>query len=235
MKNIGYARVSTDKQGKSGLSLDSQHEAITSYVDSQGGELIKIYVEIESGKKDDRPVLREAIQHAQLTGARLVIHKLDRLSRDLGFITTLQKNSVDFAVVDLPGADRFTIHIFGALAEKERAMISERTKKALDMKARWYDVNKEQLIAERKRFKLGNAKGEGFSEEIQQAGTIAATEARKSKADTFAARVRPMIERLQGCGLSLRGVAGELNRQGIPTARGKEWTATAVKNALARQ
>lgn len=221
MKYIGYCRVSTGKQGRSGLGLESQESAIVGYITSLGGELEQLYVEVESGKRDDRPVLREAIQHAQLIGARLVIHKLDRLSRDLGFITTLQKNSVDFVVVDLPGADRFTVQLFGALAEKERSMISERTKQAL-------------AAAKARGVVLGNAKGEGFTAEIQLAGAVAAAEARKEKADVFAARVKPMIERLQGEGLSLRGVAEALNGKGIKTPRGKEWTATAVKNALAR-
>jgi DNA invertase Pin-like site-specific DNA recombinase len=223
MKYIGYCRVSTDKQGKSGLGLESQQEAITSYVSGLGGKLVKLFVEVESGKRDDRPILREAIQHAQLIGAKLVIHKLDRLSRDLGFITTLQKNSVDFAVVDLPGADRFTIHIFGALAEKERSMISERTKRALAARAA-------------RGLKNGNAKGKGFSlhPEIQQAGVIAAAQARTAKADMLAVRVRPIIEKMQAEKLGLRGIARELNEMGIGTPRGKEWTATAVKNALER-
>lgn len=221
MKYIGYCRVSTGKQGRSGLGLESQEGAISGYIASLGGELEQLYVEVESGKRDDRPVLREAIQHAQLIGARLVIHKLDRLSRDLGFITTLQKNSVDFVVVDLPGADRFTVQLFGALAEKERSMISERTKNAL-------------AAAKARGVVLGNAKGEGFTAEIQQAGAVAAAEARKEKADVFAARVRPMIERLQGEGLSLRGIAEALIAKGIKTPRGKEWTATAVRNVLAR-
>ena len=221
MKYIGYARVSTVKQGRSGLGLESQEGAIGSYVASVGGELEQLYVEVESGKKDDRPELREAIQHAQLIGARLVIHKLDRLSRDLGFITTLQKNSVDFVVVDLPGADRFTVQLFGALAEKERSMISDRTKQAL-------------AAAKARGIVLGNAKGEGFTAEIQQAGAVAASAARKEKADTLAARVKPMIERLQAEGKSLRGIAEALNGKGIKTPRGKEWTAQAVKNALGR-
>jgi DNA invertase Pin-like site-specific DNA recombinase len=221
MKFVGYCRVSTGKQGRSGLGLEGQEDAISSYVSSTGGELTKLYVEVESGKKDDRPILREAIQHAQLIGAKLIIHKLDRLSRDLGFITTLQKNSVDFSVVDLPGADRFTIHIFGALAEKERQMISERTKKALES-------------AKKRGVKLGNPKGEGFTPEIQTLGVVAASQSRKEKADILAERVRPMIERLQTEGLSLRRIATRLTDDGIKTPRGKEWTATAVKNALAR-
>ncbi|MCM0083953.1 recombinase family protein [Geomonas sp. Red32] len=228
MKFIGYCRVSTGKQGRSGLGLEGQEDAILSYVASVGGELVncsdesKCYVEVESGKRDDRPILQEAIQHAQMIGARLVIHKLDRLSRDLAFITTLQKNSVDFMVVDLPGADRFTVHIFGALAEKEREMISQRTKTALK-------------AAKERGVRLGNAKGEGFTPEIQQAGAAAAVAARIAKADTLAARVRPMIERLQAEGNSLHGIAGALNKKEYTTPRGKEWTAQAVKNALARE
>jgi len=221
MKYIGYIRVSTGKQGRSGLGLEGQEEAIVSHVVSAGGELVRMYTEVESGKRDDRPVLLEAIQHAQLIGARLVIHKLDRLSRDLGFITMLQKTNVDFQVVDLPGADKFVIHIFGALAEKERSMISERTKKALD-------------AAKKRGVVLGNKKGEGFTTEIRQAGTVAAAAARREKADLLAARVRPFIERLQGKGLSLRGIAMELNNNGMATPRGAQWTAQAVKNALQR-
>lgn len=221
MKYIGYARVSTDKQGKSGLGLDSQEKAIRDFVRSCSGELMELYVEVESGKKDDRPVLAEAILRSQLTGARLVIHKLDRLSRDLGFITTLQKNNVDFSVVDLPGADKFTIHLFGALAEKERLMISERTKLALK-------------AAKERGVKLGNAKGEGFTIEIQKKGAVAASAVRIEKADMFAGKVKPFIEKLKGEGLSLRGIASKLNDMGIQTARGKGWTATAVKNAIER-
>jgi DNA invertase Pin-like site-specific DNA recombinase len=221
MKYIGYARVSTDKQGRSGLGLESQQQAITSHVSSVAGDLVTMYVEVESGKRDDRPVLIEAIQHAQLIGARLVIHKLDRLSRDLAFITTLQKNEVDFAVVDLPGADKFTIHLFGALAEKERSLISQRTKQALE-------------AAKRRGVVLGNKKGEGFTPEIQQAGAVAAAAARVAKADTLANRVRPMIEKFHAAGLSLRKIADELNKMGVTTPRGAQWTAQAVKNATAR-
>lgn len=221
MKFIGYCRVSTDKQGKSGLGLEAQESAIRDYVRACSGKLVKLYVEVESGKKDDRPILASAIHHSQLTGARLVIHKLDRLSRDLGFITTLQKDCVDFAIVDLPGADKFTIHIFGALAEKERALISERTKTALRQ-------------AKERGVKLGNAKGEGPSPEAQRHGALAASRSRIERADAFATMVRPFIERLKGEGKGLRQIAATLNAEGIQTARGKQWTPQAVKNALNR-
>lgn len=221
MKYIGYCRVSTEKQGKSGLGLEAQESAIRDYIQACSGELVKLYVEVESGKKDDRPILASAINHSQLIGARLVIHKLDRLSRDLGFITTLQKNSVDFAIVDLPGADKFTIHIFGALAEKERSLISERTRTALQQ-------------AKERGVRLGNAKGEGFTREIQRQGALAASRSRTEKADSFANKVKPFIERLRGEGKGLRQIAGVLNAEGILTARGKQWTPTAVKNAMNR-
>lgn len=221
MKYIGYCRVSTEKQGKSGLGLEAQESAIRDYVRACSGELLKLYIEVESGKKDDRPILASAIQHSQLTGARLVIHKLDRLSRDLSFITTLQKNSVDFAVVDLPGADKFTVHIFGALAEKERALISERTKTALRQ-------------AKERGVKLGNAKGKGPTPEIQRQGALAASRNRIEKADAFARMVAPFIDKLRGEGKGLRQIATLLNAEGIKTARGKEWTPQAVKNAINR-
>lgn len=221
MKYIGLVRVSTGKQGKSGLGLEGQEAAINGYIASVAGNLVKLYVEVESGKDGNRPVLTEAIQHAQLIGARLVIHKLDRLSRDLGFITTLQKNAVDFVVVDLPQADRFTIQLFGALGEKERLMISERTKTALKQ-AKERGVN------------LGNSKGYVFPTEVMKAGATAAAEARKVNADTFASRVVPMLKRLQAEELSLNAIARKLTIDGILTPRGKAWTPTAVKNALAR-
>lgn len=221
MKYIGLIRVSTGKQGRSGLGLEGQEAAIRSYVESAGGELVRIYEEVESGKDGSRPVLTEAVAHSQLIGARLVIHKLDRLSRDLGFITSLQKNSVDFVVVDLPQADKFTIQLFGALAEKERAMISERTKRAL-------------AAAKARGVKLGNEKGYVFAPEVAAAGSKAGAEARKVKADEFARRVLPMIQRLQGEGMGLNAIARQLNGAGIPTRRGKQWTPTAVKNALER-
>jgi len=221
MKYIGLIRVSTSKQGKSGLGLDGQEAAINAYVASMSGELVKVYTEVESGKAGARPVLVEAIQHAQLIGARLVIQKLDRLSRDLGFITTLQKNSVDFVVVDLPQADRFTIQLFGALGEKERLMISERTKIALAQ-------------AKERGVKLGNSKGYVFPTEAIKAGAVAAKAARVANADTFAGRVTPMIKRMQEEGLSLNAISKRLTADSIRTARGKQWTPTAVKNALAR-
>lgn len=222
MKFIGYTRVSTDKQGKSGLGLEAQHAAIRDFVLANGGELVELYEEVESGKRDDRPILAEAIRHSQLTGARLVIHKLDRLSRDLSFITTLQKNSVDFAVVDLPGADKFTIHLFGALAEKERSLISERTEAAL------------RAVKERGEKRIGNPKGVGPSQEAKMMGAAAAVVARKEKADLFAGQVMPFIKKFKAEGLSLRGIASKLNDMGIQSARGKEWTATAIKNAMER-
>jgi DNA invertase Pin-like site-specific DNA recombinase len=221
MKYIGLVRVSTGKQGKSGLGLEGQEAAINAYVSGASGELVKLYTEVESGKDGSRPVLTEAIQHAQLIGARLVIQKLDRLSRDLGFITTLQKNSVDFVVVDLPQADRFTIQLFGALGEKERLMISERTKSALKQ-------------AKERGVKLGNSKGYVFPTETIKAGAVAAKVARVANADTFAGRVTPMIKRMQTEGLSLNAISKKLTADGIRTARDKQWTPTAVKNALAR-
>jgi DNA invertase Pin-like site-specific DNA recombinase len=221
MKYIGYVRVSTGKQGRSGLGLEGQEAAILSHVSSMAGELVALYKEVESGKKDDRPILLEAIAHAQLIGAHLVIHKLDRLSRDLGFITQLQKSDLDFTVVDLPGADRFVIHLFGAMAEKERSMISDRTKRALQ-------------AAKNRGAVLGNAKGYQFKEGVQEAGAVAAGKAHSKRADLLASRVLPLIERFQAEGKSLRGIAAELNGKGIPTPRGKEWTAQAVKNAQGR-
>lgn len=218
MKYVGYIRVSTDKQGKSGLGLEAQEAAINSFVESNNGELVALYVEVESGKKEDRPKLAEAIRHSQLINGRLIIHKLDRLSRDLSFITTLQKNNVDFTVVDLPGADKFTVHIFGALAEKERSMISERTKAALK-------------AAKARGVKLGT---NNLDPEIAKEARAKGVDSIKAKADDFANRMLPVINGMKSQGMSLRGIASELQKLGVRTARGGEWTATAVKNVLAR-
>lgn len=218
MKFVAYYRVSTQKQGKSGLGLEAQKKMVSDFVASNGGELIAEYTEVESGKREDRPELIAAMKHADLVGGRLLVGKLDRLSRDLHFILSLQKSRVDFAVCDLPGCDSFTINIYGALAQRERELIAARTKAGLAAaKARGVQLGtnnlKPELVAE------ASAKG---------------VESIKRGADDFAAKVRPVIEALKGQGQSLRAIAAELERLGVKTARGGQWTPTAVKNVLDR-
>lgn len=142
-KFISYCRVSTVKQGASGLGLEAQQATIARYLNGGSWELLDEFVEIESGKKDDRPELAKALHHCRMTGATLVIAKLDRLSRDLHFISSLQKAGVEFVACDMPSANKFTVHIFAALAEHEREMISQRTKAALAaLKARGVKLGK---------------------------------------------------------------------------------------------
>lgn len=218
MKYVAYYRVSTKQQGKSGLGLEAQQKMVADFIASNGGELVAEYKEVESGKSADRPELLAAMKHADLVGGKLLVGKLDRLSRDLHFITSLQKSKVDFVVCDLPGCDSFTINIYGALAQREREMISARTKAGLQAaKARGVTLGTNNLRPEL--VKEASAKG-------VQVITL--------NAANFAKKVRPTIEAMLGRGDSLRTIARELENLGVHTARGGKWTATAVKNALAR-
>lgn len=218
MKFIAYYRVSSKKQGRSGLGLEAQQKLVQDFAKANGGEIVQEYTEIESGKVDDRPQLLDAIKHATLIGGKLLVGKLDRISRDLHFITSLQKSHVDFVVADMPNCDSFTIHIYGALGQRERELISSRTKAALAAaKARGVMLGTNNLDPSK-------------AAEYSKLGV----EAVRVMADEYAAKVKPTIAGLQGQGLSLRGVATELNRLGVKTPRGKDWTATAVKNAMAR-
>src|SRR5436190_16360184 len=130
-KFVAYYRVSTDRQGKSRLGLDAQREAVTSYLNGGSWQLVQEFVEVESGKRADRPQLAAALAACRKHKAKLVIAKLDRLSRNLAFVATVMESGVEFVAVDNPHANKLTIHILAAVAEHERAMISERTKAAL--------------------------------------------------------------------------------------------------------
>jgi len=220
-KIISYLRVSTDKQGKSGLGIDAQKVSIDSYLNGGTWQLLGEYVEIESGKNNDRPRLQEAMDECRRTGAMLVIAKLDRLSRDPDFIGLILKSDIDFVACDMPEADKFAIRIMAALAEKEREMISERTKAAL------------KAAAERGA-KLG--KPENATPEGRAKGRAASLEVRKGKADKFAREIRPIIEEYQRDGYSLREIATRLTERNILTASGKNstWSHIAVKSILDR-
>jgi len=218
MKYIAYYRVSSKAQGKSGLGLDAQEVLVHQFVAANGGEIVAEYREVESGKLDDRPQLIAAMQHANLIGGKLLVGKLDRLSRDLHFITSLQKSRVDFVVADMPNCDSFTIHIYGALGQRERELISSRTKAAL-------------AAAKARGVKLGtNNLDPTKAAEYSQQGVAAI----KTHADEYAAKVKPTIAGLQAQGVSLRGIADQLNQMGVTTPRGKQWTAAAVRNAMLR-
>lgn len=219
MRFVAYYRVSTQRQGQSGLGLEAQQAAVDSYLASQqGAELIASYQEVESGKNNNRPQLQAAIRQCGLTNATLLVAKLDRLSRDAAFLLTLQSSGLDFVAVDMPRANRFTVSIMACLAEEERRMISARTKAALEA-ARARGVH------------LGNPRGAKAFNGHDREGAAAAL---KEKADKRAEQVGPMVSSMRASGMSLRAIAASLNANGIKTARGTIWYPTSVKNVIDR-
>ena len=234
-KWISYLRVSTDRQGKSGLGLEAQRAAVADYLNGGRWKLIKEFVEVESGKRSDRPKLAEAIQACRVHGAKLVIAKLDCLSRDAHFLLGLEKAGVDFVAADMPNANRLTVGIMAMVAEEERRMISKRTKDALAAaKARG------KTLGGRRRKIVGrDAKGKPIYGKIANGSDearAAAMRAVQERADGRAADLAPTIKALQEAGAtSLRAIAAALNEQNIPTARGKgEWSAVQVARVLER-
>ncbi len=218
-KFISYLRVSTDKQGRSGLGLEAQRQAVEHYLSGSAWELLAEYVEVESGKRDDRPQLDKAMHHATVTGATLIIAKLDRLSRDAHFLLGLQKEGVKFVAADMPEANETMVGFMAIMAEHERKMISRRTKEAL-------------AVAKARGVRLGNPNGAAC---LQGLGNGAAVRAVKEGADKRAERLRPILEDIQAGGItSVRGIAGELNARGILTARGGDWHPTSVVRLLDR-
>ena len=216
---IGYVRVSTTMQGRSGLGIEAQREALSRFADTEGYELVSVRVEVETGKGADaldrRPQLAEALAQARRHRCPVAVAKLDRLSRDVHFVSGLMAHRVPFLVVELGSdVDPFILHLFAALAEKERAMIASRTKVAL-------------AAAKARGVKLGGPK-------LAEAREIAVA-AIKLMADRHAANVLPVIRDVQRSGAkSLRAVAEALNARGISTSRGGRWHAMTVRNVLAR-
>lgn len=219
MKYVSYIRVSTQRQGQSGLGLEAQQAAVQLFIAQRGGEVLAEYVEVESGRKADRPQLAAAMAEAKRQGAVLLIAKLDRLARNVAFISALLESGADVQAADMPEANKFMLHIMAAVAEQEAEAISARTKAALQ-------------AAKARGTKLGWAIP-SRAEEVK-AAAVAASQVRIEQADTFAAKVLPMVRPLAEAGQSLRQIAAVLNRQGIATPRGKEWQAASVKNLLAR-
>lgn len=222
--HVAYYRVSTQKQGRSGPGLDAQREAVRAYLDGGDWQLIGEHTEVESGKVRDRPQLATALDQCRLTGATLVIAKLDRLSRNLAFLALLMDSDVEFRAVDNPHANRFTLHILAAFAEHEAAQISARTKASL-------------AAAKARGTVLGGwrpTKQHGEPRQAPGAFLGAATAALIAKADERASRVRPIAMALQAEGKGLRKIAAALDERHIRAPRGGTWTATAVGRLLAR-
>jgi DNA invertase Pin-like site-specific DNA recombinase len=213
-KFIAYFRVSTDKQGKSGLGLEAQRKAVLDYLNGGRWELVQEFVEVESGKHSGRPQLGAALAACKKHRARLVIAKLDRLSRNLAFIATLMDSGVEFVAVDNPHANKLTVHILAAVAEHEREMISERTKAALK-------------AAKARGKRLGNPR-------LSEAAALGSA-AGKAAADQRATNLLPVIREIQAAGTtSANAIAAKLNERRVPTARGGRWTHVQVAAVVAR-
>jgi DNA invertase Pin-like site-specific DNA recombinase len=222
-KFVSYLRVSTERQGKSGLGLDAQRQAVEDYLNGGNWSLIAEFVEVETGKRDNRPKLREALHRAKITGATLVIAKVDRLSRNLAFIAALQDSGAKFVAADMPEANETMIQFMAVIAQHERRAISARTKAALAAaKTRGKQLGNPNLAALQ-------AVGAG------KPGWTAGADANRAAADRYAEDVLPVINDILRSGItSLGGIATELNLRGILTARGGTWYATTVRNLLRR-
>ena len=219
MKYIAYYRVSTAKQGQSGLGLEAQQAAVADYLKSNSGELVTEYTEIQSGSKDNRPELQAALRQCRLTGAILLIAKLDRLSRNRAFLMNVQDSSVQFVAVDMPEANHFTVGLMACLADYERQLISERTTAALK-------------AAKARGVKLGNPR----LDEVRNSDTTAARAARVINAKQRNAEMLDIINEMRDESdndLSLRDLTKMLNAAGYKTSRGKKWHPTSVMRVLA--
>ena len=210
MQYIGYIRCSTEKQSVSGLGLMAQETAITNYIGQQpDATLLEMYVEVESGKKQNRPKLLEAIELCKRHKAVLIVSKVCRLGRSVQLISTLMNSAVDFTVVDNPGANRFFLHVLAAFAENEREMISNRTKIAL-------------AAAKSKGIKLG-------------AYGVVLGARKKEAADLYAKSIEPVIKELKDEGYrTIKDIAAQLNNRGIKSPAGGSWHLCSVHRLVKR-
>ena len=210
-----YRRVSSDKQGRSGLGLEAQHSSVVNYAERNACSIIGEFIEVESGKKNDRPELAKAIAFAKRKKATLVIARLDRLARRVHFISGLMESGVDFFAVDAPDDEPFILHVKASFAEEEARKISQRTKAALAAaKARGVILGRpENLTAE------AQAKGAASN---------------RNEAIAAYALIAPLAEKLKREGLSLAAIAARLNELGHATRKGSAWSAMTVKRLLDR-
>ena len=220
-KIVAYYRVSTAEQGRSGLGLDAQREAVRALCERRSWTVIAEHTEVESGKHNDRPELKAALRRAKVSHAVLCIAKLDRLSRSVAFLAALQDSGARFVAADMPEADETMVHVMAAFAQRERKAISSRTREAL-------------AAAKARGVKLGNPNG---AKALLAAGkgNTAAVEARKGAALSFAQeRAQDVLEVRQGGAKTLREIAEGLNARGVTTPNGGPWHATSVKRLLER-
>lgn len=235
MRTVTYYRVSTAKQGRSGLGIAAQRAAVADFCASRGCEQMGEFEEQESGKRNDRPELIKALHRAKVTGATLVIAKLDRLSRNMAFLATLQDAGTKFIAADMPEANELTIHIMAAMAQAERKAISKRTKEALAAAKVRAEANGIGIKADGTPWKNGAKLGSPLGAKAfgPYRGNKPAVDAIKAKAKAFALDVMPIIEVARGEGhTSLRAIAAELNKHEIVTARGGKWGPQSVSDVL---
>lgn len=208
-KFVAYYRVSTARQGRSGLGLDAQKQSVVNFVAGERSSLIGEYTEIESGKRSDRPELLKALSACRIHGATLVIAKLDRLARRVDFIANLLESGVEFVATDMPSANKLTIHIMASMAQYEREAISSRTKAALaQAKARGIELDGDR----------------GNIEKIASAGGKASGVARREAAIARARDILPLIDAIKQSGVTtLSGIAAELTAMGVSTKSGAAW------------
>jgi DNA invertase Pin-like site-specific DNA recombinase len=215
---VSYLRVSTERQGRSGLGLEAQRRAVADFLAGGSWQHVAEVVEVESGARDARPRLAEALALCRVHGATLVIAKLDRLSRDAAFLLNLQKAGVRFVAADMPEANELVVGIMAVVAQAERKMISARTKAAL-------------AAAKARGVQLGNP-GNLRNRDL---GSVRATQERVRRSAARAADLAPILADVRAAGaVSLRQMAAALNARGIPAARGGAWTATQVRRVSSR-
>jgi|WetSurMetagenome_2_1015567.scaffolds.fasta_scaffold00085_13 DNA invertase Pin-like site-specific DNA recombinase len=216
---VAYMRVSTERQGRSGLGLDAQRAAIVGYIKAGQGKVSAEFVEVESGKQDARPQLINALTACKRYGAILIIAKLDRLARNVAFIAALMQSGVEFIAVDMPQANKLTIHLMAAVAEHEREAISARTKAALEQ-TKLHGV------------RLGNP--QGLRPDAAEKGRIVSALVRTRKSREYAEQFRPIIVAYKDAGLSLRAIARRMSEDGELAPRGgTSWTVATVRRIIA--
>ncbi|MEM6635543.1 MAG: recombinase family protein [Pseudomonadota bacterium] len=221
MKVIAYIRVSTQRQGQSGLGIEAQKAEIAAFAQANDAVIEAEYIEIESGGRNDRPELAKALKHARVTGSRLVIARLNRLSRNAAFLLALKDSGVDFVAADMPNANTMTIGVMALVAQEEREAISRNTKAAL-------------AAAKARGQKLGNPNG-ARALRLANKGNVASRVAMTERANARAADLSDVLDHIASKGhATLAAQAKELNRRGIKTANGGRWHPATVSNLRKR-
>lgn len=214
---VSYLRVSTSRQGQSGLGIEAQRSAVLSFLNGGNWTLVGEFVEVESGKNNERPELKNALAACRIHGATLVVSRLDRLARNAHFLLGLKEAGVEFVCVDMPTANALTVGIMAMVAQEEARLVSARTKAALQM-------------AKERGVKLGSPKP--ITRRAQKLGTVASVRVRRNLSDRWRVDVLPVVRAAYGQSGSLRGAASILTAQGVPARRGGPWSPTQVMRVL---